>query len=434
MRKILVIALRDYNAAVRSKAFLVTLLVLPLLMGGSFIAIPLVKDIKDTKPKRYAVLDRTPGGVMFQALAEKAKKRDEQPEFQLEQVQPTSASPEEQRLELSDRVRQRDYHGFLDIGPAAGGSAADVADRLELRYQSNNPLSRDFPTWAAAVVNEKVQELRTQQKQGWTLAAVKAVVRPVPFKMYELSQRDPSTGKPVPDREVNLLASLLIPVVLVMLMFMMIFVGATPLLQGVVEEKSQRISEVLLGSVQPFSLMLGKLLGTVGVALTLAAVYLGSAFIAAHYAAKDYGFGDLLTPQVLVWFLVFETLGVLMYGSLFVAIGAACSSVQETQTLLMPVMLVAMIPLFVLVPVIQEPDGALATGLSLIPMATPMLMVIRVAIPPGVALWQPVLGVVLVLLTTLLFVWAAGRIFRVGILMQGKGANLAEMMRWVFRG
>jgi ABC-2 type transport system permease protein len=205
-----------------------------------------------------------------------------------------------------------------------------------------------------------------------------------------------------------------------------------------VEEKMQRISEVLLGSVGPFQLMLGKLLGTVGVATTLAVVYLGSAFAllgtSRALGAQYYGFGDFLTLPVLAWFLAFLTLGVLMYGSLFVAIGAACTSVQETQTLLMPVMVLAMIPLFVMVQVILEPDSALATGISLIPTATPMLMVIRVAIPPGIPLWQPVVGVVLVLLTTLLLVWAAGRIFRVGILMQGKGANLGQMMKWVFRG
>jgi ABC-2 type transport system permease protein len=162
----------------------------------------------------------------------------------------------------------------------------------------------------------------------------------------------------------------------------------------------------------------------------LAAVYLGSGFVGAWY----YGLGDFLTPPVLAWFLVFETLGVLMYGSLFVAIGSACTSTQETQTLLLPVMLLAMIPLFVMTQVILEPDSALSAGMSLVPTATPMLMVVRVAVPPGVPWWQPVVGVVLVLLTTLLLVWAAGRIFRVGILMQGKGANLAEMMRWVFRG
>jgi ABC-type Na+ efflux pump permease subunit len=127
-------------------------------------------------------------------------------------------------------------------------------------------------------------------------------------------------------------------------------------------------------------------------------------------------------------------LAALMYGSLFIAIGAACTDMKETQNLLWPVMLLACLPMFVLGNVLQEPNSAVATSLSFFPFATPMLMILRLSIPPGVAVWQPLLGVVLVLATTLLCVWAAGRIFRVGILMQGKGAKLGEMLHWVFRG
>ena len=229
------------------------------------------------------------------------------------------------------------------------------------------------------------------------------------------------------------MVSFLAPVGLVMLMFMMIFIGATPLMQGVIEEKSQRIAEVLLGSVRPFTLMLGKLLGTVGVATTLSVVYLGGAyFVARHYS--QYGITEHLTAQLIVWFLIYQTLGVLMFGSLFIAVGAACTSAQESQTLLLPVMVVAMLPLFVMTNVVMEPNGPMATGASFVPTATPMLMVARLSVSPGLPLWQPLLGIVVVLLTTLLFVWAAGRIFRVGLLAQGQGASFRDMMRWVWHG
>jgi ABC-2 type transport system permease protein len=105
---------------------------------------------------------------------------------------------------------------------------------------------------------------------------------------------------------------------------------------------------------------------------------------------------------------------------------------KETQNMMWPVMILAMVPLFLLGNVLQEPNSALAVSLSFFPLATPMLMILRQSVPPGVPSWQPMLGVVVVLLTTLLCVWAAGRIFRVGILMQGKGAKLGEMLSWVF--
>ena len=102
--------------------------------------------------------------------------------------------------------------------------------------------------------------------------------------------------------------------------------------------------------------------------------------------------------------------------------------------MLTPVTLVIMVPLFVWINVVREPTSAFAMFASLFPPATPMLMIARLAVPPGIPWWQPALGVMLVVLTTLLCVYAAGRIFRVGLLLQGKGANLAELLRWVIRG
>ena len=99
-----------------------------------------------------------------------------------------------------------------------------------------------------------------------------------------------------------------------------------------------------------------------------------------------------------------------------------------------PVTLLVVSPMFVWLPVLREPNSTFALVLSLIPPATPMLMTVRQAVPPGIPLWEPLAGVALVLLTTVAFVFAAGRIFRVGILMQGRGANFADLFRWIARG
>jgi ABC-2 type transport system permease protein len=211
---------------------------------------------------------------------------------------------------------------------------------------------------------------------------------------------------------------------------MLVLMTATPLMQGVVEEKMQRIAEVLLGSVSPFGLMLGKLLGMTAVSLTIACVYLGGGYWAAH----RYGMAEHAPWGLLAWFVLFQTLAALTYGSLFIAVGAACTDMRETQNLLWPVMLLASLPMFVLASVLREPNSGVVTALSLFPFATPMLMIARQAVPPGVPWWQPVAGAAGMLLTTLLCVWAAGRVFRVGILLMGKGASPAEIARWVFRG
>lgn len=455
MRKTLLIALRDYNASVRTKSFVISLVFLPVMMLGSFAVQALLKDRVDTKPKHFAVIDRTDGEAIFPALLAAAETRNTtqirdasgrqtKPAFVLEGVPPSATDAEavaEQRLELSDRVRRGELAGVVEIGrdvdegapheqatPDRDDQESKADERQGVRFQTHSHTLRDFTTWLSQAVAGEVQKRRCKQKD-LSPQAIAEVVRPVPVLARELSSRDPVTGA-IRDGEANRMASVLLPVGLVMMMFMMIFVGATPLLQGVIEEKMQRIAEVLLGSVRPFPLMMGKLLGTLGVATTLSAVYLGGAYL----AARHYGLAEHLSPTIVAWFAVYQVLGVLLFGSLFIAVGASCTNAQESQTLLMPVMLLAMLPLFVMTHVVTEPNSPLAVGASLIPTATPTLMLARIATAPGLPLWQPLLGVALVLLTTVACVWAAGRVFRVGLLMQGKGASFREMARWVVRG
>ncbi len=161
-------------------------------------------------------------------------------------------------------------------------------------------------------------------------------------------------------------------------------------MQGVVEEKMQRIAEVLLGSVRPFQLMLGKLLGMTGVSLTIAARIPGRAS-----TGRPSTTASRIRRRRACWrgSCSSRRWRRLMYGSLFIAIGAACTDMKETQNLLWPVMLLATMPMFLLGSVLQEPNSPVVTGLSFFPFATPMLMIARLAMPPGMPWWQPVLGV-----------------------------------------
>src|SRR5205823_2996904 len=127
-------------------------------------------------------------------------------------------------------------------------------------------------------------------------------------------------------------------------------------------------------------------------------------------------------------------LAVFMYGSLLMAVGAAAGDLKETQTLQMPIMIVMTLPMLLLGAVVRDPGGTIAVFGSFFPFSTPMLMMARIAAPAGVPWWQPPVGAVLVLATSLACVWAAGRVFRVGLLLQGKGVRIADLARWVVRG
>jgi len=456
MRKLLVVAKREYSAAVRSKAFLISLFVMPILMGGGIVLQYFLKDRVDVREKRVAVIDRTAGRRMLAALETAASarntneifdpvsKRQIKPVFAVEGVAPAGDDPgdiERQRFELSERVRREELFGFFEIGAAVADlPAVDPAtptpaakppqpDPLVVRYQSNSPTYDELHKWVKPIVETAVRQQRFQTT-GLPADKVRGVLEPVPLLVKGLSQRDSVTGEIREGKDENPIVSLLVPAGLMILMFMLILLGGTPAMQGVVEEKMNKIAEMILGSVRPFELMLGKVIGLMGVSLTLAFIYLGGAY----WAANHYGVADLVSPGILAWFIVYLIVAIIMYGSLFIAVGAACSDLQETQTMLWPVMLMAMLPLFIWINVAREPTSSFSTIVSLIPTATPMLMLLRLAVPPGIPWWQPALGLVLMLLMTVACVYAAGRIFRVGILMQGKGASLRDLARWIVKG
>jgi ABC-2 type transport system permease protein len=447
VHKLWTIAAREYRAAVKTKAFVISLVLVPVLWAVSIGVQVLVKKAEDKSTKTFAVVDRTPGRQVAAAVAEAVKYRNQyatkdpetgqqdKPLFEITQVEPSADDRDailRQRYDLSQRCLAGEFEGFLEIGPDVfamlpPGQPPD--ERHEIRYQSGKPGSGEFGRWADRAANEGIQQHRFAEHHV-SVELVRRLQQPVPLKSKGLTQRNPVTGELRDATDESRVANFALPAVLIVLMYFMILVGASPAMQGVVEEKQQRVSEVLLGSVSPFTLMLGKLLGVVGVALTIGVLYA----TAGYALAAKYGVTGALSPGLLAWFFLFLSLAVLMYASLFIAVGAAAGDIKETQGLLMPVMLMAALPMMLLGAVLQDPNGVVAVVGSFFPFTSPMLMTARVAVPPGIPWWQPVVGTGLVVATSLACVWAAGRIFRVGLLMQGKGVKLADLARWVIRG
>jgi ABC-type Na+ efflux pump permease subunit len=268
-----------------------------------------------------------------------------------------------------------------------------------------------------------VERLRTTNVDPQTLMGL---MQRVNVESMGLLERD-RDGRILEAASVDMVRTFVTPMVMMFLIFTIVISTSSPLLNSVMEEKMTRISEVLLGSVTPFELMMGKLLGVIGVALLLAAIYVGGAYGVAVYN----GYGDAVTAGQLAWFAVYLVLAMFIYGSLFIAIGAASTDLKDAQGMMTPVMLLFMTPMFVWMPVLRQPESTMSVVVSLIPFATPMIMTLRLALKPGPALWQILASFVLTTATTVALVWAAGRIFRVGILMQGKSASFGQLMRWV---
>lgn len=469
MRKMLVVAGREYAAAVKSKAFLVSLVVMPLLMFGGIFVQRQTAKMGDVKTKRIAIVDRSPGGQLFADLERAAKVRNEtqlkdktgkqtRPRIELENVPPAgefrSDAALQQRLELSERARRDELFAFLEIGPdvlaprlnattqaleAAKGAELTILERLNLpdeligeanaaAYATNRPTNTEVRGFLQNTLTGAVYARRAD-KGGISQMQLSPLLTPPKLISHGLTKRSSDGTIAAANRE-NELVAMFLPIGLLMLMFMVVMVGASPLTVNLVEEKQLRIAEVLLGSLRPFELMMGKLLGGVGVALTLAVVY----FAGVLYVARQWNVMDVVSPQVIAWFIAFTILATLMYGAMFIAAGSAVTNVKEAQSMLMPVVVLIVLPTFFIESLLRDPSGMVPTIGSFFPTSAPMMTVARLAIPPGMPAWQVAGAALVTLLTTLAVVWAAGRIFRVGILMQGQGARPIEMLKWIFKG
>ena len=241
---------------------------------------------------------------------------------------------------------------------------------------------------------------------------------------------DEATGNIADARKATPIEALVVPIAFMMLMFLMIMMSVPGMLNSVMEEKTQRIAEVMLGSITPFEFMSAKLLSGIAVSMTSSVVYvLGGLFVLTSLSLQGY-----VPFHVLPWFFVYMILAILMFGAMSAALGATCSEPKDAQNLTFPMILPALIPMFIYIPVAKEPLSAFSTWMSLLPPFTPMLMTLRMATPDSIPIWQPIAGLIGVLLFTVLFVWAGGRIFRVAILMQGTPPKFSNIMKWAIRG
>ncbi len=433
IRKIGVVARREYAAMVRTKSFLISIFLVPLLMVGSVLLQKALADRGSTEDKILVIFDHS--GALAEDLKAAALARNtaatstnaDKAQFILE-IEDAKSLDDERRLALSKKIREGEIAAFVEFGAAViDGQGSTPAD-AKIAYFAESLAFSDLRRWFEGS-SQQIIIRRRLLAAGLDDQAIASGLAPVPFDAGGPLERDADGNIKTTDKTAAIVAELA-PVGLMMLIFISVMMTAQPALQAVIEEKQQRIAEVLLGSVNSADLMFGKLLGYVGVSLTLVSVYLGLALVAAYY----YGFLSVLPPALIAWMLGFVALAVLLYGAVFLAVGAAVSDIKESQNLMMPMMIVLMAPLFVWTQIIAEPLGSFATILSLIPPMTPMLMPMRVAVSDAVPLWQPILGFALTLLTALIVIVAAGRIFRIGILIHGKPPKLRELARWALRG
>jgi ABC-type Na+ efflux pump permease subunit len=438
MNKIIRFAIREYKAAVKTKGFIIGLIIAPIMMSGGFIAFILLKDRVDTTDKYLAVIDHT--GVVAEALVEAATQRNEneifdeessqkiKPAYYIEMAEPDGEDSRQQYLELSDRVRKGELHAFIVIGPDIV-HPSEENENVYISYYAKNAAVDDMRRWASWPINNQLRKLRLADA-GVEESLVADLFDWIDVGGMGLVSVDESTGDISDAREATPIEALVVPIVFMMLMFLMIMMSVPGMLNSVMEEKTQRIAEVMLGSITPFEFMSAKLLSGIAVSLTSSAVYvLGGLFVLTSMSLQGY-----VPFHVIPWFFLYMVLAIMMFGAMSASLGATCSEPKDAQSLTFPMILPALIPMFIYIPVAKEPLSSFSTWMSLIPPFTPMLMTLRMATPESIPAWQPIVGLIGVVLFTIFFVWAGGRIFRVAILMQGTPPKFANIVKWAIRG
>jgi len=434
MKKFLAVVKREYIARVRAKMFIVSTVLLPVVMSLFGIVPAIIFSIK-TPPLRVAVVDQT--GKLYEELKQSldydATDQDSQPDnanftrglprggsgnFRLEDVNATSQPLDEIRANLDQRMRARELDGYLILPPdfLSTGKAeffnrnlGDIVSARSLQSALNRA-TREQRLIEAKVDNKTRQEL---------------------FKPVSLE--GVSVGAAGQERNANGRFALVF--LMGFVMYLAILMYGQIILGSVVEEKETRIAEILFSSVKPFTLMMGKLVGVSFVALTQLAIW-GLAFsVFALYGVgllASRGVTDPIPGVPLIhyfYFGLFFLLGYFTYATLYALVGSMVTTAQEGGQLAMPIILILAVSFYLFLPVGRSPDSPLAFWVSIIPFTAPVAMVVRIVTqtPP---LWQIALSLFIGFGTVLVIMYAASRIYRVGMLMYGKRASIPEAIRW----
>src|SRR5581483_6483512 len=272
-------------------------------------------------------------------------------------------------------------------------------------------------------INHIVQQ-QALSKQGLTPAQTAEVLSPVKVETFRIDHGRQTTSSGS--------SRFLEIIVMVMLIYVAVLLYGISVMRSVLEEKTSRIMEVLLSSASSTELMTGKIVGVGAVGLTQIVVWtIMGGVVALPSMAAQPSFADLqLSPLMMISFILYFLLGYLLYSTMYATIGAITTTEQEGQQLQFLIVMPLVLSVFMLMPVIRTPDSATVVWLSLIPFFAPIVMYARIVIqtPP---LWQIGLSLLLMAGTIAAMVVICGRIYRVGVLIYGKRANLPEIMKWL---
>lgn len=413
MTRLAIIAVREFVETVKTKAFVFGVIIVPgLVMGLVFASLWIAEaTARETLPLRTIALVDPDGAFLeaFAAQAEAFTTQNPQQPLAVVPLEPSQFHPQH----IREQFRTGTWYACLRVTPEAitGDDPVQLV-RRDSQVRTGELLMR--------MVNEAMQEVRFARSEPavdrWL---VQQLQRPVRVEIL-----DASTGQPAVE---DTLAQLMMPFAFLFLLYMGTFGISWGLLTSVLEEKNSRVVELLLSAVSPTQLMAGKILGMVGVGVLILLIW----GVAGFSAAAARGMQHLVDGPRLAYAGLYFVPGFLFMSSLLAAVGAACNTLKEAQSMSAPLTLLNVVPMLLWFQISQYPESGLSLVLSFIPPITPFVMVLRLCAQPGLPVWQIVATQLVLWGSVGLTVWLAGKVFRVGLLMYGKPPTLRELARWV---
>lgn len=440
-----VVAKREYLQRIKGKGFWIATLLLPLFLLAATI-LPSVFLARSEARQKIVVVDRTGGAVARELAAEKQTKEAERAarapavptrpgaasaegamaEAEARNVrfdflvEPPAGDPKAQRAALDRRVTTKAIDAWLWIDQdALATNKAEYHARSVSNFLTQEVLKDDL--------SGAIRKVRLRQA-GLDPERISALTKGVEISTLRVAQGG--------SRAEGGLAGAAFGYIVFMMLYVSIAIWGQQVMTGVLDEKSSRVVEVIVSSVRPNELMMGKLVGICLLGLTQMAIWCTTlvfvstgVLVALISLPAGVTLPTVTIPMVLNFLLLF-ILGFFVFASFYAAVGASFNNLQEAQQVAGFIVFFLVVPLFLMFRIINDPDSTFAVVTSLIPPFTPLLMTLRVALqmPP---LWQLLSAYVLTLGFIVLMVWLASRIYRVGILMYGKKPTIQEIWKWL---
>jgi ABC-2 type transport system permease protein len=448
MSKIPIIIKREYMTRVRKKSFIIMTILAPLLMAGLIVVPTLVMMNQQQDHKKIAVVEDN--SDLFKGVIKNTK------DLEFDYLENVNVK------DLEKTFEQSGYYGILYISP----EIVNTPNAIQLISKKQPPIGL-----LDHIERSLEKEIERQKLMAYKIENLDAIMKNVETKVSIQTKKIDQTGQV---KETSTGISMALAYISGFLMYMLVFMFGAQVMRGVIEEKTSRVVEVIVSSVKPVQLMLGKIIGIALVGLTqfLIWVFLTVGIVSivkttllskgnmtemtqnmsknimsqdqqsqasaqtSEMSPQAAEFSKLFTSAmnqpwglIIICFIFYFVTGYLLYASVFAAIGSAVDNETETQQFMLPVTIPIILALMVAMGTMQNPESSLSFWCSMIPLTSPIVMVAR--LPFGVPYWQLAISMLLMLLTFGVFVWMAAKIYRTGILMYGKKTSWKEMWKWL---